>query len=212
MEKPNNNFKFLIDRISKTVWMILSVILIFGIIAATAVIYFNKDNSISISENDKISITPTQIRSIENIGEWEFLSVSDEELVDTVRRGFFGDDELVRIYYGTLRLGINLHEAKPGWIKTEGDSISVMLPPIKLLDGDFIDEARTRSFYESGDWAGKDRDALYRRAYKIMKARCLNEQNVNSAQDNACKQFYTMMRSMGFENVRIRFDMSQTQK
>ena len=80
MEKPNNNFKFLIDRISKTVWMILSVILIFGIIAATAVIYFNKDNSIGITENDKISITPTQIRSIENIGEWEFLSVSDEEL------------------------------------------------------------------------------------------------------------------------------------
>ena len=70
MEKPNNNFKFLIDRISKTVWMILSVILIFGIIAATAVIYFNKDNSIGITENDKISITPTQIRSIENIGEW----------------------------------------------------------------------------------------------------------------------------------------------
>lgn len=32
--------------------------------------------------------SPTQVESIENIGQWEFLSVSDEELIDTIRRGF----------------------------------------------------------------------------------------------------------------------------
>ena len=75
--------------------------------------------------------------------------------MDTVRRGFFGDDELVFIYYGTLRLGINLHEGNQDGSRPKGDSISVLLPPIKLFDDDFIDEARTRSFYESGDWRVK---------------------------------------------------------
>lgn len=62
-----------------------------------------------------IAPTPTQIQSIKDIGEWEFLSVSLEELTDTVRKGFISDDELSRIYYGTLRLGINMHQLEPGW-------------------------------------------------------------------------------------------------
>lgn len=189
--------------------MALSVILIIGIIVTSSVIYFNKDNSFNIGQDESISITPTQIRSIENIGEWEFLSISDEELIDTVRRGFINDDELVRIYYGTLRLGINMHEVSPKWMKVQGDSISILLPPIKLLDNDFIDEARTRSFFESGNWTGKDREALYLRAYNVMKKRCINEQNIKSAEQNANEQFCKLMRSMGYENVRIRFDKTQ---
>ena len=63
-----------------------------------------KDNYLELGTNDTIDPTPTQIQSIRAIGEWEFLSVSAEEMVDTVRKGFFIDDELVRIYYGTLRL------------------------------------------------------------------------------------------------------------
>lgn len=210
MEKETNNFQFITNKLSKGLWMTLSVILILGIIIATATIYFNKDNSLSISEDETISITPTQIRSMENIGEWEFLSVTDEEMVDTVRRGFFSDDELVRIYYGTLHFGINMHQAKPGWIKVQGDSISVLLPPIQLLDNDFIDEARTTSFFESGTWSGKDRDALYQKAYLAMKKRCMNKQNINSAEQNASEQFYKLMRSMGYDNVRIRFDNTHT--
>lgn len=63
-------------------------------------------------QEDKTTLSPTQVESIENIGQWEFLSVSDEELIDTIRRGLLGDDQLVRIYYGTLRLGIDMKDVK----------------------------------------------------------------------------------------------------
>ena len=53
---------------------------------------------LQIVTNQSIDITPTQIRSIEQIGKWSFLEISDEEIVDTIRRGFFSDDELVRIF------------------------------------------------------------------------------------------------------------------
>jgi uncharacterized SAM-binding protein YcdF (DUF218 family) len=105
-----------------------------------------KTTRLRIGANQQIDITPQQIQSIKEIGEWEFLSISDEEMVDTIRHGIFSDDHLVRIYYGTMRLGVNLKQVEPGWIVTRGDTIEITLPQISLLDHDFIDEARTKSF------------------------------------------------------------------
>ena len=130
--------------------------------------YLNSSNSVGLSTDDHIDITPTQIQEIQNIGQWEFLSINDEELIDTVSRGFFSDSELVRIYYGTVRLGIDLRQAGPQWLHVEGDSIIATLPPITLLERNFIDEARTRSFFEKGTWTDGDREQLYKRAYRKM--------------------------------------------
>jgi hypothetical protein len=160
---------------------------------------------LSIERSDRIELTPVQIQSIRDIGQWEFLSVTDEELVDTVRKGLFRDDHLVRIYYGTMRLGIDLAKVSEGWITTSGDSVVLTLPPVGLLDERFIDEARTQSFHESGRWSAHDREALYQKARRQMLAHGLTPQNLRSAEDNADAQFRRLLRSMGFEQVIIRF-------
>ena len=165
-----------------------------------------KDDHITIGTDNRIELTPTQIQSMKAIGEWEFLSVSAEEMVDTVRKGIFRDDELVRIYYGTLRLGLNMHRLQQGWIKVEGDSVAMTLPKIGLLDKDFIDEARTKPFFESGKWKPEDRDALYRKAYTQMMNHCLTQENLQAAEHNAEEQLRNMMRSMGISNVKITFE------
>lgn len=165
-----------------------------------------KGDHITIGTDNRIELTPTQIQSMKAIGEWEFLSVSAEEMVDTVRKGIFRDDELVRIYYGTLRLGLNMHRLQQGWIKAEGDSVAMTLPKIGLLDKDFIDEARTKPFFESGKWKPEDRDALYRKAYTQMMNHCLTQENLQAAEHNAEEQLRNMMRSMGVANVRITFE------
>ena len=158
--------------------------------------FFKKDNSVELGVDNQIDVTPTQIESIKEIGEWEFLSISNEELVDTIRKGLFSDDHLVRIYYGTLRLGINMHQVKPRWLTVQGDTVTA----------DFIDEARTKSFYESGRWQAKDREALYKKAYRQMLNRCLTPANLQTAQENAEAQFRKMMLSMGYKNVQISFE------
>lgn len=180
------------------------------IVVAVSVNRVVKSSTVSIESNKAIDITPEQIQAIRSIGEWEFLSVSTEEMVDTMRHGIVKDDHLVRIYYGTLRLGINLHSAKPGWIKATGDTVVVNLPPITLLDQDFIDEAQSKSFHESGSWTAADREALYQRAYQKMKDKCLTASNIRSAENNADAQFRNMMRSIGFNNVVVRFDTMQS--
>ena len=168
--------------------------------------FFKKDNSVELGVDNQIDVTPTQIESIKEIGEWEFLSISNEELVDTIRKGLFSDDHLVRIYYGTLRLGINMHQVKPRWLTVQGDTVTAVLPKVGLLDKDFIDEARTKSFYESGRWQAKDREALYKKAYRQMLNRCLTPANLQTAQENADAQFRKMMLSMGYKNVQISFE------
>lgn len=165
-----------------------------------------KDASLTISSDKTIDVTPEMIQSIRSIGEWEFLSIADEEIVDTVRKGIFSDDHLVRIYYGTLRIGINMHHVGPHWIEPHGDSVSVTLPQVALLDNDFIDETRTTSFYESGKWSAADREAMYRQAYAKMKANCLTPKNLKAAQDNAEAQMKNIMRSLGFRAVSVTFD------
>jgi hypothetical protein len=188
--------------------------LIGGIVAAVAIIVVvtlvgvvrcSSRNSMHLVTDDRIDVTPQQIRSIREIGEWEFLSVTDEEMVDTLRRGIFFDDQLVRIYYGTLRLGIDMQQLRDEAFASSGDTLVVTLPPIGLLDDNFIDEARTRSFISTGSWSEQTREELYQRAHDRMLKRSLNLQNIRRAEENADIQIKNMFRSMGFEHVIIKY-------
>ena len=164
------------------------------------------DAHLEMGADDSIGLTPTQIESIKAVGEWEFLSISTEELVDTTRKRLFKDDQLVRIYYGTLRLGVNMQQVKPGWIQQRNDTLFLTLPKVGLLDRNFIDEARTKSFFESGTWKAEDREALYKQAYRKMTAHCLTPTNLQTAEENARESFRKMLRSMGYKNVDIKFE------
>ena len=178
----------------------IGVILVFVVLARTV-----RSTEVAFVSDDRIDITPEQIESIRAIGEWEFLSVSDEEMVDTVRRGFFSDDRLARIYYGTMRLGIDMRELTSDRITVSGDTVTILVPPIRLLDDNFIDEARTRAFHESGRWSADDREAMYRRAAARMKQKGLTQENIRSAETNADVQLRDMMKAMGFATVVVRF-------
>ena len=191
-------------------WLVNKVYIVLAIVLLAALVLWGirlllKGNSLSFADNSNIDLTPTQVEHIEAIGEWEFLQVNDEELIDTIKHGFFGDSELARIYYGTLRLGINLKETPEGWLTQKHDTLIATLPPIKLLDLHFIDEARTMSFYEKGSWTETDRKHMYEKAYNVMLKRALSRQNLQLAQENAQQQVKELLRSMGAKNVVVVF-------
>lgn len=201
----NHILGYLRTQTTMTVAMTCSVVILAALFIG-AIWYLNKDNSISIEADRRIDITPAQIQSIKDIGQWEFLSIADEELVDTIDRGFFRDKELVRIYYGTLRLGIDMGKINEKWITVTDSVVNVTLPPIELLDRNFIDEAQTRSFFESGTWKLDAREALYRKAYSKMLARCFTPENIDIAEKNAKVQFAQFMKALGFNNTIINIE------
>lgn len=173
------------------------------IVVVVALMRCNSTTSLHMSHEGHMEITPTQIDSIRSIGQWEFLSIADEEIVDTVRHGFFGDDQLSRIYYGTLRLGLDLRTMPDDWITMDHDTVVVTIPSARLLDDDFLDEARTRSFIEEGKWSEADRAALTQKAIALMRRRCLTPANIRRANDNAKVQIEQLIRSMGFKFVKV---------
>ncbi len=162
--------------------------------------------SMSIVASTGIDITPAEIRSIEAIGQWEFLAIACEEMVDTIReRTLQRDDRLVRIYTGTLRIGLDMSECEEGWLLAHGDTVSATLPRLRLLSERFIDEARTRSFYESGTWDASAREAMYAKAAHQMRRRALTTDNMRAARENARQQFTALFRTFGFRHVELRF-------
>ena len=205
MKKPNQLSERLTDLLNHHFWSI-----VLGLLATVVIVIWLLVESVgrlvSIETSNTIDMTPTQVQSIRDIGEWEFLAINDEELVDTMRRGIFTDDQLARIYYGTLRLGIDLSEMRDDHITVDGDTLRLLLPRVRLLDDDFIDEARTRSFYESGRWSPRDREALYQRAKRLMTAHGLTQKNLLQAQANAEEQVGQLLKAMGFDRVAISFE------
>lgn len=191
------------DKLSYIRWTVRGLALVGVILVLWWLLFTEKDNHIGLEVDDTIGVTPEQIASIKAIGQWEFLSVSNEELVDTVRKGFFSDDQLVRIYYGTLRLGIDMNRVR---LYVQGDTVTLSAPPVGLLDQNFIDEARTKAFYESGKWQPKDREALYHKARHQMLAHGLTPENLRHAEQNADTQLRQMMKAMGFQNIIIKFE------
>ena len=196
MKSEKNNLELVV----KALTLVAIIIFLWWLLIA------EKDNHIGLKVDDDINPTPEQIQSIRDIGQWEFLSISNEELVDTVRKGVFSDDQLVRIYYGTLRLGVDLSKTKNNWISAHGDTVVVTLPKVGLLDKEFIDETRTKAFYESGRWTARDREALYRKARRQMMSHALTKENLKTAEANAEHEVRRMMSAMGYNNITVKFD------
>ena len=159
------------------------------------------ETSFRISKSERINITPIRVQDIRDIGQWEFLSISDEELVDTLEENWWRDKELIRIYRGTLRLGIDLGKVKEQWIYLQGDTAVVELPGIELLDEDFIDEANSEAFFETGSWNQDAREALYQKAKRQMYNRCYTRENIRKAEENAKEQLAQFVKAMGFEHA-----------
>lgn len=164
-------------------------------------------NEVRLGPSDTaIKADTTHLKAVRDIGEWEFLTINDEELVDTTESRLLGSDKkITRIYYGVLRLGVDMSEMAPNAITMHGDTVDVKLPAVKLLDDDFIDEARTKAFYENGSWSQEARAALYAKAKRQMLQRCMTQDNINIAQANAVDEVAQVFYSMGYAYVDVHF-------
>ena len=168
--------------------------------------------TLTVEHTKAIDKTPEEIRSIREIREWEFLSVSTEELVEAYEAGTFGDKQLARIYTGTLRLGIDMSRADDRWFEARGDTAVLRLPDVGLLDDHFVDETRTRAFYEKGSWPATELDRLYERARTAMLRRHLTKAHLDEARRSAREQFTRIFQGLGFTTVDVTFVPASNEK
>ena len=186
-----------------------TVLAVVFVVALVKLLSFVKEKipKIGITETTTIVETPTIVKSIRNIGQWEFLTINDEEVVERTHKNLIlSDDHLVRIYYGTMRLGIDFQELNEKAVKVDGDSIRLTLPPVKLLDDDFIDEALTKTFYETGTWDGASHKSMYNEARQNMIKYGMSHDNILHIRELAEAQMRQLLQGLGFNRITILFE------
>lgn len=218
---PNHRPKEQNTRVGRTLfvalvrywWLWLLVAALVAVAVVVRTISEHPPLTLEVKRDTRIDVTPEEVRSIRDIGQWEFMSVTTEELVEWNRSRTFGTDRLVRIYTGTLRLGVDMKKCSDDWFTSLPDSVAALkLPPVELLDSNFIDEARTRSFYEKGSSPPQAADELYRKARTQMMQRCLTAHNLQTAERNARERIAQVFRAMGFKRVNITFEATPQAK
>ena len=163
-------------------------------------------NSLSIQHKKNIDITPEEVRDIRRLGQFETLAVETEELVELHRAGILRDQQIARIYVGTLRLGTDLEKAREDWFTVSGDTARLTVPRIGLLSEEFIDDTHTRPFYESGQWTAEDKETLYEQAREKMRDRCLTPQTLEEARRNCSAQLSGICFALGFRFVIVNYE------
>lgn len=199
-KRTNKNMPKITDEMIKTpiFWILLVVALI-------AYFCLNKCADSTAKEDPKIDETPTYITSIEEISEWEFLTVQMEEMVDTTISKLFSTKQLTKIYSGTARLGIDSKKAPKNWINCHHDTADVKLPPIQLIDKEIIDDTQTRTFFEKGEMTAAVKERMFQIAKKKMKETAMSEENIQAAEANAIQHFKSMFIAMGYKVVNVSF-------
>lgn len=188
------------------------IIFLIAVIAVSVValrVLIKCEDEVKGTKEEKVEIkhTPILVSTLQEIGQWEFLAIEDDEIVDTIRKGIIYDDVLTRIYRGTVRIGVDMKKMRKKWItyQKKNDKLIVRLPKVGLLDKKFIDEANTDSYYESGKWSGNARKQLLKKAESKMLKRCLTKQNIKLAEENGKAAAEQLFKSLGYDNVEVTF-------
>ena len=180
-----------------TFWILLA----FGIYRYVT---WNVEKDKDESEKEIIAITENVITDLREIGEWEFYNIATEELVDTTITGLISEKQLTLIYKGTLRLGINFKEVQDDWFYSpHRDSVFCLLPKVKLLDENFINETSTRVLHENGTFEPNVRAEMTRRAYRQMKERNLKASNYTIAQKSAEQGITQYLANFGYKYIEV---------
>lgn len=189
-------------------WRFTLTLLLLGALAYVGYrvkkVYIDGDGLFS-TPTQAIDTTPEEIRSLRDIGQWEMLSVDTEELVEKNEHSLLSTAQMVCVYRGTLRIGIDMAKTTEKWCDVQGKSVTLHLPEVELLDNDFINDTRTTVFVQEGNWSAEAKQQMRTQAAEAMKKRALSAENLSLARRNAEEQFRKLFAALGYEEVNIVF-------
>lgn len=187
-------------------WRITLFLLLLALIGYGAMVAYRTLTHSNDAVEKPIEQSPEEIVRLQAIGQWEFLSVEAEELVERHYSGLMSERDLVCIYRGTLRIGVDMRKLPSDWVEMKERSAILHLPQPSLLDENFLDESRTTVFFEQGVFRPEERDAMRTEAKDKMKKRAITAENLSIARRNAEAQFQKLFLAMGYEDVVVEFD------
>lgn len=116
------------------------------------------------------------------------------------------EERIYVIYPATLHFGFDLARCDSNSIRTHGDTVSVTLPPVQILnkDGHSVDEAIKRTAIEEGEWSATEMTNLRNRAEAIMRRQCEYDGCYEKAEKAGISAVKAMMASLGYGHVEVK--------
>lgn len=150
---------------------------------------------------------------MKSIAQLMTMSSYDEVVVDSAKSlstpiPGFGEEavakssQLVVIANGQIVAGVDLQELDEKKIYIDGDSVSVTLPAVKILDA-IVNPSQYEIFIEENGWEPAEVNTLKVRARDLMIERSLRQGLLKKAGIKAKMIMENFLRSTGFKRISV---------
>lgn len=182
-----------------------------GVAAYLALRHVFSSSSLTTEAEERIERTPAVVDSIRSIGQWELASVELSVDVDTIRKRWIGlvKDEVKRRYTGRLSVGIDMTQLQDSCYAVSGDTITVTLPAVRLLDTNFIDESRTRTLIADNEEFADNpqvKKAMLEKARRRLAAQGADSKTVAECRQRAAAEVKERFSAIGYSTVVVVFE------
>ncbi len=194
MDKMNELMKWLLT--AATILVALGLVLL--------LVHLNKP-----SEPLNYSTGPVTVLDIAKTEKLKVLTIRKEVLAHQHRisSGLLrkNEERIYVIYPATLHFGFDLTRCDRSSIRTHGDSVSVVLPPVQVLNhnGRSVDEALKRTAIEEGEWSATEMTNLRNRAEAIMLRQCEYDGCYDRAEQAGVSAVRAMLASLGYSHIEV---------
>ena len=181
-----------------------------GVAAYLALRSVFSGSSLTTEAEERIERTPAVVDSIRSIGQWELASVELSVDVDTIRKRWIGlvKDEVKRRYTGKLSIGIDMTQLHDSCYAVSGDTITVTLPAVGLLDTNFIDESRTRTLIADNEEFADNpqvKKAMLEKARRRLAAQGADSKTIADCSQRAASEVTDRFSAIGYATVVVLF-------
>lgn len=165
-----------------------------------------------------IDDTPLLITRINQLSQLVTLTSFDEVVVSTIKPSPVGSakqllnlvtagqspsiDRLVLVVKGSVQIGTDLKQMTLHHFFVKGDSISLTLPPARILEV-IANPSGTETFIEEGSWSPQEVQILKQKAVAELSARAIEKGLLHKADQQSLKVMQQFLQALGFTKIRV---------
>ena len=162
--------------------------------------------SLFTSKPPRIEETPVIIEQIKSIAQLFTQSYYDECIFDTgtILTSFFQSDKrLIIIARGVVIAGFDLSRIDANSLSLRGKSISVTLPPPRILDV-IVNPSGYETFLAQGDITFQERIDAQEKAKKMIEVNALKKGILQNSGEQGARIMEKFFQLLGFEQIQVR--------
>jgi len=174
--------------------------------------FFTMRGSLASLTARSVNAGQVSVRNIVKTEKLKVLTMYKEVLVNQYKKntGLLSlfqnsENQICTIYPARLDFGFDLSKCDEDWIRQDGDSVIVTLPPVEVLNknGESLDETNKRVPIENGSWTADEKEDFRERAKAIMLRSCEADGCYKMAEEQGVLVMKNLIEALGFDKVRI---------